>query len=70
MQVINGWVAFEDNEQACWETLLGRSFGAITPTLLRELGEIRVGELVDDGYLIWARLAAQQLNDIPQSRLQ
>ncbi|MDY7540762.1 hypothetical protein QN372_16235 [Undibacterium sp. RTI2.1] len=70
MHIVNGWVEFEHNEQACWETLLGRKLGAITPTLLRELGESRVRELVDEGCLIWAKIAAQQVNDIPYCLLQ
>ncbi|MDY7537875.1 hypothetical protein QN372_16985 [Undibacterium sp. RTI2.1] len=70
MRIVNGWIEFEEQEQALWETLLERKLGAITPVLLRELGESRVRELVDDGYLIWARMAAQHINDIPCSHLQ
>lgn len=70
MRIANGWVEFEEQEQACWETLLERKLGAITPTLLRELGESRVRELVDEGYLMWANMAAQQVNDMPYCLLQ
>ncbi|MET3120142.1 hypothetical protein AAKU64_004390 [Undibacterium sp. GrIS 1.8] len=70
MRIVTGWVEFEEQEQACWETLLERKLGAITPTLLRELGESRVRELVDEGYLMWAKMAAQQVSDILNSLLQ
>ena len=60
MRVENNKVIFEDNEKEVWTTLLGRPLGdEISPKLLRELGEQRVRELQDDGYQVWARMAAE-----------
>lgn len=69
MQIIDGFVLFESNEKECWEKLLMRELNSIPPQLLRELGEARVRELTDDGYHLWARLAAGQVESIPPSHL-
>lgn len=69
MQIINGLVHFEANEKDNWEKLLNRKINDIPPQLLRELGEARVRELSDDGYELWARLGAQQVEAIPPSNL-
>lgn len=66
MQVTDGTVLFEDNEKQLWEKLLERKLDAITPQLLRELGEARVTELTDEGNHAWARMAAQHVKDIPK----
>lgn len=66
MQIINGIVSFEHNEKKEWEMLLERNIENIPPELLRELGEQRVKELSEDGNLIWARMAAQQVEAIPR----
>ncbi len=65
MQITNGKVLFEENERAIWEKLLDRKLDAISPQLLRELGEARVTELTDEGNHVWARMAAQHVQEIP-----
>jgi len=68
MRVENNKVIFEGNEKEIWTTLLGRPLGSeISPKLLRELGEQRVRELQDDGYQVWARMAAGSVKDIPKT---
>lgn len=67
MILTNGILHFEGNERDIWEKLLQRKLGAISPHLLRELGQARVKELMDEGCVIWARMATQQLLDIPMS---
>ena len=66
MLVINGLVEFESNEKAIWEKMLERPIDSVTPQLLRELGEARVKELVDEDNHMWARMAAQHVADIPK----
>lgn len=66
MLVTNGTVQFEDNEKQLWEKLLERKLDAITPQLLRELGEARVTELTDEGNFVCARMAAEHVRDIPK----
>lgn len=69
MVVINGLVIFQDNDRECWEKLLLRELNEIPPQLLRELGETRVRELNDEGYHLWARMAARLVESIPPSNV-
>lgn len=67
MHIENNRVIFENNEKEIWENLLERSLSsAITSNVLRELGEARVREFREEGNLIWARMAANIVDDIPK----
>ena len=70
MQIVNGLVQFDEpSEKAVWESTLQRPINEIPPDLLRQLGEARVKELIEEGYEMWARMVAHDVSTIPQSNL-
>lgn len=68
MLVKNGLIIFENNEKEIWEKLLDRSLtdNAIMFDTLKEMGELTVYDLHNNGQYTHAKMAADLLSDIPE----